>query len=164
MTRIIMTYGAVAIIFICMWYPGFMLSRNVIKAVRDDNPTLGETILAIIPGFNMVNPRKEFYGSAKLVWAVNILLIVAVIQKLVFYYFFDTAIVAAIFSTYIFYAVCVIYWVVNGYVIQDIGACSQCGILSRVLAFIFPPLSQYLIGRNCVATIRYMMANMQTAE
>ena len=46
----IMIYIAVVIMIAVMWYPGFMLSRNVIIAVRGDKPTAAETIIALFPG------------------------------------------------------------------------------------------------------------------
>ena len=47
-----------------------------------------------------------------------------------------------------------IAWLFNGYILFDTGTCSQCGMLSKVLAFVIPPLSSYLIGKNCIPLIR----------
>ena len=90
----IMIYIAVVIMIAVMWYPGFMLSRNVIIAVRGDKPTAAETIIALFPGFQLANARKEFYGSATLVYVVNALVYEAVAQRYIFYLLFPEAIFA----------------------------------------------------------------------
>lgn len=150
----IMIYIAVVIMIAVMWYPGFMLSRNVIIAVRGDKPTAAETIIALFPGFQLANARKEFYGSATLVYVVNALVYVAVAQRYIFYLLFPEAIFASLVSLIVTWGALVIAWLFNGYILFDTGTCSQCGMLSKVLAFVIPPLSSYLIGKNCIPLIR----------
>lgn len=150
----IMIYIAIVIMVAVMWYPGFMLSRNVIIAVRGDKPTVAETIIALFPGFQLANARKEFYGSATLVYVVNALVYVAVAQRYIFYLLFPEAIFASLVSLIVTWGALVIAWLFNGYILFDTGTCSQCGMLSKVMAFIIPPLSSYLIGKNCIPLIR----------
>ena len=154
MIETIMIYVAVLIMISVMWYPGFMVSRNVIIAIRGETPTVSENILALLPGFQLANARKEFYGSATLVYAVNAIVYVAIVQRYIFYLFFPEAIFVSLVSLIITWVALIVAWIFDGYILYDIGTCSQCGTLSKVLAFIIPPLSAYLIGKNCIPLIR----------
>ena len=68
MMTYVMAVCFILLLMIVMWYPGFMLARNMVKAVSQRNPTAGENILACIPGINTGVARTALYGSAKLVY------------------------------------------------------------------------------------------------
>lgn len=161
------------VLVVAMWYPGFMLSRNMIKAlslksdvdgsVKSRKASGGEIVQCCIPVVNLGLVRGLLYGSAKIVYIPFGLTIFAVITRFILYLAFPNAIMLSFISLIFTWIMIVVSWVVNGYVLWDIGTCTQASTFSKILAFILPPLSQYIIGRNCVPMMRKAFADMEEA-
>lgn len=167
--RVFMVYAMILIIAIVLWYPGFMLSRNMIIAVEKRKPTIGENVMAAIPFLNAVPARKALYGSAKLPLGIFIALVVTVVLNNVIGFITADATstamvyleVFALYGTYISYAAC---WVLFGYVLMDFAKCIQQGGFTFVLCYVFPPLAQFIIGKNCIPMIAKIESDMENEE
>lgn len=166
MFKTIMVYGMVVILAIVMWYPGFMLARNMVRAVSEEEPSAGDTILAIFPGFNLAVGRRELYGSAKLVWIPMIVFCIFTALKMVFYFGFNSALGAliSIIITYIYYVVLIVTWLTQSYVLFDMGTCTQASTLTKILAFVVPPLACWIIGRNCIPMMNAARADLEQED
>ncbi|MCM1440602.1 MAG: hypothetical protein NC131_15605 [Roseburia sp.] len=162
MVNTIMIYGMLVLIGVIMWFPGFMCARNMVKAVSERNPTIGENILAAIPVLNLLVVRKQLYGSAKIVWVMILQFIIPVVLRIALFFTMDVAAGAYILIAYsiFFYLSIVVFWVLQGYVLFDAGNMIQAGTLTKILAFIIPPLSMYFIGRDCIPMMRMAMAQI----
>lgn len=152
----------VVLFFVVLWYPGFMLSRNMIKAVTRRNPTRMENIMACIPGLNIGEARSALYGSAKLVYIPLACVVVVTAVRCVLYYVFPEAVLVGLYSLVIAWIVYVIAWMINGYVLWDMGTCIQAGVFTKLLGFICPPLAQWAIGRNCIPMMNAILNELET--
>lgn len=165
----IMIYIMLVIIAVVLWLPGFMLARNMIKAVEKRNPTLGENIMAVVPILNACPARKALYGSAKLPMGIFIALcLTIVLNNIVGAITADATTtgmlyleVFTLYGTYISYAVC---WILFGYVLADFAKCIQQGALTAVACFIFPPLGQFIVAKNCIPMIAKIESDMENEE
>lgn len=166
MVREIMVYIFIVIIAALMWFPGFLLACNMITAVSERKPTVSEMLCAALPGVNLGIARKQLYGSAKLVWVTLALLVITVILKAVFFYGFNTSlgILLSLIFTYVFFAMVAVTWIVQGYVLFDIGNLIQSGTVVKILGFIIPPLSCYFLGRDCIPLMRASMAEINKEQ
>lgn len=156
MFNTVMVLVFLVLVAVIMWFPGFILAYNMTIAVSERKPTAGEIVGALIPGINLGVARKQLYGSAKLVWTTLILLALTFVLKMVFFYRFDTplGILLSLIFTYVFYFMVVVAWLIQGYVLFDMGNLIQCGTLTKLMGFIIPPLASYIIGRNCIPLMR----------
>lgn len=162
MTTYAMFAGFALILFVIMWYPGFMLARNMVKAVSNRNPTAGENVLACLPGINTGVARTALYGSAKLVYIPFALAIIMTVVRYIMYYLFPEAVFAGFCTLIVTWVVYVITWLLNGYVLWDMGTCIQAGFVTKILGFICPPLAQWAIGRNCIPLMAAVLAELET--
>lgn len=147
-----------------MWYPGFMLARNMVRAVGQTEPTVGDTILACIPGLNLAVSRKQLYGKATLVYVMFVLSVVAVIQRFVFYLAFPDAIMASFISLILTWVILFLTWITYGYILWDIGTCIQAGFVTKLCGFIMPPLACFILGKNCIPIMNSMYSEMGSEE
>lgn len=166
MFNTIMIVGMLLIALVVMWFPGFMCARNMVKAMSERNPTIGENIMAAFPGFNLVVVRKQLYGSAKIVWFMILQFLIPVILRIVLMFTMEVAAGAYILIAYsiFFYGSIVVAWIIQGYVLFDAGTMIQAGMLVKIMAFIMPPLSMYFIGRDCIPMMRAAMAGLEGEE
>lgn len=161
MMTYVMAVCFILLLMIVMWYPGFMFARNMVKAVSQRNPTVGENILACIPGINTGVARTALYGSAKLVYIPFALAVIATVVRFVLYYIFPEAVLAGLISLIAAWVVYLVTWLINGYVLWDMGTCIQAGLLTKVLGFICPPLCQWAIGRNCIPLMAAVLSELE---
>lgn len=162
------------IVVIAMWYPGYMLAMHMIKALSLQNregkisagrkATASEIVQACVPIVNLGLAHKLLYGNAKIVYIPLGLTVFAVITRFIMYLAFPQAFMVSLVSLLFTWAMIVLSWFINGYVLWDIGTCVSASFISKLLAFIFPPLSAYIIGRNCVPLMAAALAEMDTVE
>lgn len=161
-----MTYGVtvcyVILFLIIIWYPGFMLARNMVKAVTQRNPTGVENILSCIPGVNLGVARTALYGSAKIVYIPLACAVVMTVIRCVLYYMFPDAVLAGLYSLVITWIVYCAVWLINGFVLWDMGTCIQAGVFTKLLGFVCPPLAQWAIGRNCIPLMAAILNELET--
>lgn len=143
-------FTAIFLLIICaaMWYPGFMMSVNMVKAVEHRNPTAGEYVLSCIPGLNLAVGRTVLYGTAKIVYIPAAITVFAVVQRFIMYFLFDEAILLSFISLLFTWLVFIVAWLISGYVLWDMATCAQCSIATKILAFVFPILAMFNIGKN----------------
>lgn len=150
----IMVYIGLLIILVVMWYPGFSMSRNVIKAVNQVEPTVGQTVLACIPGFQLANCTGVVGSRGAMPCViVHCLCVVAVLQRYVFFFFFEDAVMLSLVSLIVLWIAFLVTWIYDGVVIASVALVCGCGLVSKILGFIFPPAACYIIGRNCIANV-----------
>lgn len=166
MFELVMIIGMFVIAAIAIWFPGFMCARNMVKAVSERNPTVGENIMAIFPGFNLAVVRKQLYGSAKIVWAMFIPFIITIILRIALFFTMEVAAGAYLILVYFvfFYGSIIIAWAIQGYVLADAATMIQSGMVVKVLAFVMPPVASYFIGRDCIPMMRAAMARMEDED
>lgn len=166
MFELVMIIGMFVIAAVAMWFPGFMCARNMVKAVSERNPTVGENIMAIFPGLNLVVVRKQLYGSAKIVWAMFIPVIIAAILRIALFFTMEVAAGAYLIFVYFafFYGSMVVWWLIQGYVLADAATMIQSGMFVKILAFVMPPVASYFIGRDCIPMMRAAMAGMEEED
>jgi len=161
-----MTYGMsvcyVILLLVIVWYPGFMLARNMVKAVTRRNPTSMENVLSCIPGVNIGVARTALYGSAKIVYIPLACVVIATAIRCVLYYVFPEAILLGLYSLVVTWIVFGIAWLINGYVLWDMGTCIQAGVFTKLLGFVCPPLAQWVIGSNCIPLMASILNELET--
>lgn len=151
MTSVLYAYGMTFTLLFILWYPGFILARNMVKAVSQRKPTVAENFTACIPILNIAVARTQLYGSANIVHIPFVLTILTTIVRYILYYAFPTAITANLISLLITWIIYIYTWLILGYVLWDMCICIQAGILTKLLCFVMPPLAEWGIGRDCVA-------------
>lgn len=127
-------------------FPGYMMQSRIAKVVGGRDLEGFEHVLAVIPGFNLAITRNILYNSFALPVITNAVCVLVVVVNFFVQTFITAAIPTIIFFVLVWIAL-IVTWIINGYIIQDAANCMGLGLFWRVLAFIAPPLTEFVVAR-----------------
>lgn len=130
----------------------------------EDEPTMTEKILCMIPIFNICRAEKKYYGSIRLASIGSIFVTVMIIVRVVFILGVSVtnplvgnvtlALLWVSLALYIISQMVFVYGVVN-----DSG-CVTTG--KRILMSVFYPFGQYYVGNYLSNVMRHMQEKQET--
>lgn len=138
----------IVIIVVALYSPSIMIARNVIKGVEQRELTASEKVLSFIPVYNITLARTALYGGAT--WMIvlySITLVFAVITSVLSLSGVDMLMLIAFFMSIGLWVMIIICWFITGFVVQDIGACLGCGMATRIISFLVPPVGEFFVAK-----------------
>lgn len=146
--QVIFSIIFMVIIVAALYSPSIMIARNVMKGVEQRELTVGENVLSFIPVYNITLARTALYGSAT--WMIvlySITLVFAIITSILSLSGVDMLMLVAFFMSIGLWVMIAICWFITGFVVQDIGACLGCGMATRIISFLVPPVGEFFVAK-----------------
>lgn len=139
--------------FVVLYPPAFLAMRTI-EAISQRKPTTGERILCCVPILNIGIVRKQLYNSYKIVVIPFAILLVAIIFRAVSIFLVAQVPVLIMVSSVAMLLSILACWICFSIVIADLANCIGKGLFVKVLAFVLPPLAQFLLAKDVVPLVR----------
>lgn len=160
MTKFYVIMFYIILAFVILYPPAFLAMRTI-EALSQRKPTIGERIVCCMPGPNICVIRKQLYNSCMLPKVAFGVLVTAIIFRIVTMVMIEVIPVAFVWSSIAMIFSIVLCWICFSIVIADLANCIGKGLFVKVLAFVLPPLAQFLLAKDVVPLVRAAQKTME---